>query len=113
MIPSLFRFVPVKMRNATSAVCIAAICAVSQLPVQEKVAPDSAWTSYAALPAVYGISGVWTDSTSRMLLRNGFNGTGAWSSDGALQTAPQRLPYTKVHNFMLRPRPLTTMGVYR
>lgn len=51
------------------------------------VGPGSGPTPGAALPDRFGTRETWADSATRMLRRNGFNGTGAWSSDKLLGTA--------------------------
>jgi len=42
----------------------------------------------------------WLDSTSRLLQRNGFNGTGNWSDADVIKESPVPLIYTRGFNFM-------------
>jgi len=64
------------------------------------VTPGNSPPPRASLPQRFGTQAAWADSTSALLQRNGFNGTGAWSDDNLMNGAATRVPYTKIHNFM-------------
>ena len=53
-----------------------------------------------AFPAKFGTMETWRDATVKLLGDHGFNGTGNWSDDAVLATAPQRLVYTTRLSFM-------------
>jgi hypothetical protein len=48
----------------------------------------------------FGSEKAWADSTTTMLRRNGFNGTGAWTDSLIALGASPRIPYTLTWNFM-------------
>ena len=48
----------------------------------------------------YGSPENWAAETVRLLKRNGFNGTGAWTDDVSLQATGDGLVYTRLWNFM-------------
>lgn len=48
----------------------------------------------------YGSKENWAAETVRLLQRNGFNGTGAWTDDVSLQAAGGGLVYTRLWSFM-------------
>ena len=64
------------------------------------VSPDSSPTFKAAFPKLFHDQNDWARQTAALLHTRGFNGTGNWSADEALATAPQRLVYTRGVNFM-------------
>ena len=64
------------------------------------VGPDSGPTFKAAFQKLFQNQDNWARQTAMMLHANGFNGTGNWSADATLATAPQRLAYTRGVNFM-------------
>ena len=64
------------------------------------VGPDSGPTFKAAFQKLFQNQDNWARQTAMMLHVNGFNGTGNWSADETLATAPQRLAYTRGVNFM-------------
>ncbi len=64
------------------------------------VAVSPTATQKAATQAKYGDEAGWASQTVALLRENGFNGTGAWSNDALLQTAPARMAYTPIWNFM-------------
>lgn len=42
----------------------------------------------------------WAAASTKLLVDNGFNGTGAWTMDKLLRATPNPLPYTRSWNFM-------------
>ena len=64
------------------------------------VGPDSGPTFKASFAKLFKDRDDWARQTAALLHANGFNGTGNWSADDALATAPQRLVYTRGVNFM-------------
>lgn len=61
---------------------------------------DSGPTFKAAFQKLFQNQDNWARQTATLLRTNGFNGTGNWSADAALATAPQRLVYTRGVSFM-------------
>lgn len=53
----------------------------------------------AALKTRFGGETQWAAQTVALLRDNGFNGTGAWTSDAALKTAARRPVYTRIWDF--------------
>lgn len=53
-----------------------------------------------ALSKRFGSPEKWATETIKLLRHHGFNGTGAWTDDVALQTAGGGLVYTRLWNFM-------------
>ena len=64
------------------------------------VAPGGSANMKTNLQTEFGSQQNWAQATAQMLKNNGFNGTGSWSDDALLRTAPQRLTYTPMWNFM-------------
>ena len=61
---------------------------------------DSGPTFKAAFAKQFHDQSDWARQTATLLRTHGFNGTGNWSADETLATAPQRLVYTRGVNFM-------------
>ncbi len=53
-----------------------------------------------AFAAKFGTEEKWAASTSELLHAHGFNGSGAWSRDKLVRSAPQHLAYAPIWNFM-------------
>jgi hypothetical protein len=64
------------------------------------VSPDSGPTFKAAFAKQFQDPANWARQTEMLLHTNGFNGTGNWSADELLGTAPLRLVYTRGVSFM-------------
>ncbi len=64
------------------------------------VGPGGSKNMKANLQTEFGSQQKWAAAATQMLHDNGFNGTGSWSDDALLRTAPQRLTYTPMWNFM-------------
>ena len=64
------------------------------------VGPDSGPTFKASFAKLFKDRDDWARQTAALLHAHGFNGTGNWSADDALATAPRRLVYTRGVNFM-------------
>jgi hypothetical protein len=54
----------------------------------------------SAFEKKFGSDEKWAAQTTAQMLGNGFNGSGSWSKDALLSTAPQRLAYCPNWNFM-------------
>ncbi len=64
------------------------------------IGPGNSNNMKAALAEKFKTSQGWSEATTRMLHENGFNGTGAWSTDEVNRASSQRLAYTPIWNFM-------------
>ena len=64
------------------------------------VNPDGGPTFKAAFAKLYHGQSDWARQAAALLHAHGFNGTGNWSADGLLATAPQKLVYTRGVDFM-------------
>lgn len=64
------------------------------------VGPGGSKNMKANLQTEFGTREKWAAATTQMLREHGFNGSGSWSDDALLRTAPTRLAYTPMWNFM-------------
>jgi hypothetical protein len=69
----------------------AGVCSLSQ---------GKSATNVAALKEKFGTPEKWAAQTSDFLRENGFSGSGGWSDVDVLRTAPRRLVYCAMSNFM-------------
>ncbi len=69
-----------------------AVCSVSPARGSERAAE--------AFRRKFGGEEKWAAETAELLWSNGFNGTGPWSNDALMRTAPRRLAYAPIWNFM-------------
>ena len=78
------------------------------------VAPGGSPTLLANFAPKFGTAAVWADRTTTLLKDHGFTGIGAWSNLPLLRATANKLPYTKMVNFMesfARQKGLTRPGV--